>query len=180
MSNSSNPEAQPVSTDAPRKLLNINVGVLGHVDSGKTCLGRSKWMSRSFRRSSSCALASDVRALAVAALSTKLSTAALDKHPQSKERGITLDLGFSAFVTDLPPQLQHSQYTALQVSPSLVWIGRQAWPGIVAIYTCDCVLSHANMGPGNTCGLPWPCYTHTHRHRWSPDHRHDAAGDRHH
>lgn len=35
--------------------------------------------------------------LPVAALSTTLSTAALDKHPQSKERGITLDLGFSAF-----------------------------------------------------------------------------------
>ena len=34
---------------------------------------------------------------AVAALSTALSTAALDKHPQSKERGITLDLGFSSF-----------------------------------------------------------------------------------
>ena len=36
-------------------------------------------------------------ALPVAALSTTLSTAALDKHPQSKERGITLDLGFSCF-----------------------------------------------------------------------------------
>lgn len=36
-------------------------------------------------------------AAAVAALSTTLSTAALDKHPQSKERGITLDLGFSSF-----------------------------------------------------------------------------------
>jgi len=34
---------------------------------------------------------------AVAALSTTLSTAALDKHPQSRERGITLDLGFSSF-----------------------------------------------------------------------------------
>lgn len=33
----------------------------------------------------------------MAALSTTLSTAALDKHPQSKERGITLDLGFSSF-----------------------------------------------------------------------------------
>eukprot|EP00890_Picochlorum_soloecismus_P000580 jgi/Picsp_1/1522/NSC_05000-R1_selenocysteine-specific elongation factor len=50
---------------------NINVGVLGHVDSGKTRL--------------------------VAALSTTLSTAAQDKNPQSKERGITLDLGFSSF-----------------------------------------------------------------------------------
>lgn len=53
-------------------LLNVNVGVLGHVDSGKTSLVR--------------------------ALSTQLSTAALDKHPQSQQRGITLDLGFSSFV----------------------------------------------------------------------------------
>jgi hypothetical protein len=30
-------------------------------------------------------------------MSSVLSTAALDKHPQSKERGITLDLGFSSF-----------------------------------------------------------------------------------
>lgn len=48
------------------RMLNINCGVLGHVDSGKTSL--------------------------VKALSTHLSTASLDKHPQSRERGITLDL----------------------------------------------------------------------------------------
>lgn len=53
------------------RIFNVNVGVLGHVDSGKTAL--------------------------VAALSDVLSTAALDKSPASKERGITLDLGFSAF-----------------------------------------------------------------------------------
>ena len=43
----------------PRRLalLNVNIGLLGHVDSGKTSLAR--------------------------ALSTELSTAALDKHPQS-------------------------------------------------------------------------------------------------
>lgn len=57
------------------RVANVNVGVLGHVDSGKTSLVR--------------------------ALSTQLSTAALDKHPQSQERGITLDLGFSSF--RLPP-----------------------------------------------------------------------------
>lgn len=51
--------------------MNINVGVVGHVDSGKTSLVR--------------------------ALSTHLSTAALDKDPQSQQRGITLDLGFSSF-----------------------------------------------------------------------------------
>ena len=50
---------------------NVNVGVLGHVDSGKTALAR--------------------------ALSTRAATAALDKSPQSAARGITLDLGFSAF-----------------------------------------------------------------------------------
>lgn len=53
-----------------RRMRNVNVGVLGHVDSGKTSLVRT--------------------------LSQLLSTASLDKHPQSRERGITLDLGFSA------------------------------------------------------------------------------------
>jgi selenocysteine-specific elongation factor len=51
------------------KILNVNVGVLGHVDSGKTSL--------------------------VKTLSTMLSTAALDKSKESRERGMTLDLGFS-------------------------------------------------------------------------------------
>uniref|UniRef100_M4BU65 Elongation factor Tu, chloroplastic n=1 Tax=Hyaloperonospora arabidopsidis (strain Emoy2) TaxID=559515 RepID=M4BU65_HYAAE len=55
--------------------VNVNVGVLGHVDSGKTSLVR--------------------------ALSTHLSTAALDKSPQSQRRGITLDLGFSSFRLDI-------------------------------------------------------------------------------
>uniref|UniRef100_A0AAV1UEI1 Elongation factor Tu, chloroplastic n=1 Tax=Peronospora matthiolae TaxID=2874970 RepID=A0AAV1UEI1_9STRA len=55
--------------------VNVNVGVLGHVDSGKTSLVR--------------------------ALSTHLSTAALDKSPQSQRRGITLDLGFSSFRLDV-------------------------------------------------------------------------------
>lgn len=45
--------------------------MLGHVDSGKTSLAKI--------------------------LSSVSSTAAFDKNPQSKERGITLDLGFSSF-----------------------------------------------------------------------------------
>ncbi|KAJ1639557.1 P-loop containing nucleoside triphosphate hydrolase protein [Pavlovales sp. CCMP2436] len=64
---------------AKPKILNVNVGVLGHVDSGKTSLAR--------------------------ALSTMSSTASFDRHPQSKERGMTLDLGFSAFMAELPEQL---------------------------------------------------------------------------
>ena len=87
------------STEAashPPKLLNINVGILGHVDSGKTSL--------------------------VKAMSTNLSTAALDKNPQSQARGITLDLGFSSFNLDMPPHLtealrqrgQVDTYDALQ------------------------------------------------------------------
>ena len=47
---------------------------------------------------------------AVAALSTTLSTAALDKHPQSKARGITLDLGFSSFVVPMPNEYRNSYY----------------------------------------------------------------------
>ena len=64
----------------PTRILNINIGVLGHIDSGKTSLCR--------------------------ALSTVTSTASLDKSPQSKERGITLDLGFSAFVVAIPDWLR--------------------------------------------------------------------------
>lgn len=56
------------------KIRNVNVGVLGHVDAGKTSL--------------------------CVALSNIASTASFDKNPQSKERGITLDLGFSALQID--------------------------------------------------------------------------------
>ncbi|XP_060600172.1 selenocysteine-specific elongation factor-like [Ruditapes philippinarum] len=62
-------------------MFNFNVGVLGHVDSGKTSLSK--------------------------ALSTTASTASFDKNPQSKERGITLDLGFSSFQVDLPTHLSN-------------------------------------------------------------------------
>jgi len=53
-------------------LVPIHVGLVGHIDHGKTQLAR--------------------------ALSQKVSTAGLDKHPQSQERGITIDLGFTMFV----------------------------------------------------------------------------------
>ncbi|XP_058834056.1 selenocysteine-specific elongation factor [Topomyia yanbarensis] len=61
-------------------MLNLNVGLLGHVDSGKTTLAK--------------------------ALSAIASTASFDKNPQSQQRGITLDLGFSALQTDLPNEFQ--------------------------------------------------------------------------
>ena len=38
-------------------------------------------------------------------MSAVLSTASLDKNPQSRARGITLDLGFSAFLSDVPSHL---------------------------------------------------------------------------
>ena len=68
------------------------MGVLGHVDSGKTSLTR--------------------------ALSTVASTASMDKSPQSKERGITLDLGFSSFVMDVPAHLvaQGSEHEQMQIT----------------------------------------------------------------
>ena len=49
------------------------------------------------------------------AVSTVASTAAFDKNPQSKERGITLDLGFSSFcstsgdhIKEIYPQTQYT------------------------------------------------------------------------
>lgn len=45
------------------------------------------------------------------------STASFDKHPQSKERGITLDLGFSAFTAELPEHIKEAaggEYDQLQ------------------------------------------------------------------
>ena len=76
----------------PEQVLNVNIGVLGHVDSGKTSL--------------------------VKALSTLLSTAALDKSKQSRQRGMTLDLGFSCFFLDTPPHLakDHPGKTKLQMT----------------------------------------------------------------
>jgi selenocysteine-specific elongation factor len=68
-----------IDLETKEVVININIGVLGHVNSGKTSLVR--------------------------ALSKTLSTACLDKNPQSKERGMTLDLGFSSFATQAPPVL---------------------------------------------------------------------------
>ena len=65
-----------------KAVLNLNVGILGHVDSGKTSLAK--------------------------ALSTTASTASFDKNPQSQERGITIDLGFSALVVDMPEHMKKS------------------------------------------------------------------------
>lgn len=67
------------STLSPESVINLNVGILGHVDSGKTSLAKS--------------------------LSVIAGTAAFDKNPQSQERGITIDLGFSAVLVDIPTRL---------------------------------------------------------------------------
>ncbi|XP_055607597.1 selenocysteine-specific elongation factor [Uranotaenia lowii] len=66
-------------------MLNINVGIVGHVDSGKTTLAK--------------------------ALSGVASTAAFDKNPQSQQRGITLDLGFSGLQVNLPDHLRSQLVT---------------------------------------------------------------------
>ena len=64
------------------------MGVLGHVDSGKTSICR--------------------------VLTEVASTASLDKSPQSKQRGITLDLGFSSFLTRVPVHLENIKEKYLQ------------------------------------------------------------------
>ena len=55
-------------------LVPVHVGLMGHIDHGKTALAT--------------------------ALSEKVSTAGLDKHPQAQQRGITIDLGFTMFTLD--------------------------------------------------------------------------------
>ncbi|XP_039256766.2 selenocysteine-specific elongation factor-like [Styela clava] len=68
--------------------LNFNIGMLGHVDSGKTSLSKS--------------------------MSSVASTAAFDKNPQSKQRGITLDLGFSSFTVPAPDHIVNESITHVQ------------------------------------------------------------------
>lgn len=52
----------------------VHVGLYGHIDSGKTAVA--------------------------SVLSEIISTAGIDAHPQSKERGITIDLGFTSFILE--------------------------------------------------------------------------------
>jgi selenocysteine-specific elongation factor len=63
--------AQDFALPKTTGLIPVHVGLFGHVDHGKTMLARR--------------------------LTEKASTAALDKAPDSVRRGMTLDMGFSAF-----------------------------------------------------------------------------------
>jgi selenocysteine-specific elongation factor len=55
-----------------KKKIPIHIGLFGHIDCGKTAIAEI--------------------------LSEVISTAGIDAHPQSKERGITIDLGFTSFI----------------------------------------------------------------------------------
>lgn len=87
------------------KVLNFNVGVLGHIDSGKTSLGEQIYVCKGYEASTMIQL---LCVFPAKALSTVASTASFDKNPQSKERGITLDLGFSSFSIPIPSHLSGS------------------------------------------------------------------------
>ena len=69
-------------------MLNINLGLFGHVDSGKTSIAKS--------------------------ISSLSSTACFDKHMHSQERGITIDLGFSALIKDSPLHIASQGYSSIQ------------------------------------------------------------------
>ncbi|MFX0080296.1 MAG: GTP-binding protein [Candidatus Hodarchaeota archaeon] len=56
------------------KKIPVHIGLFGHIDSGKTAIAK--------------------------VLSEIISTAGIDAHPQSKERGITIDIGFTSFVLE--------------------------------------------------------------------------------
>jgi selenocysteine-specific elongation factor len=63
-----------VPREVPAGGVTVHVGLFGHIDHGKTKLA--------------------------ACLTEKPSTAALDKHPEAQKRGMTIDMGFSAFHLD--------------------------------------------------------------------------------
>lgn len=63
-----------ISTYDIKNKISVNVGLFGHIDSGKTAIAE--------------------------VLSEMISTAGIDAHPQSKERGITIDMGFTSLILD--------------------------------------------------------------------------------
>jgi selenocysteine-specific elongation factor len=71
--------AHEIDTLDPTLVFNVNIGIMGHIDSGKTSVCR--------------------------VISKITSTASLDKNPQSQERGITIDIGFSSFSVELSSSL---------------------------------------------------------------------------
>lgn len=94
-------------------ILNENIGVLGHVDSGKTSLGiENCWSTIYF-----CVTfffffwhTHNVLSTTAKRLSEIASTACFDKAPQSQQRGMTLDLGFSAFFAAIPDHWKGMMY----------------------------------------------------------------------
>lgn len=67
------PNQKPVVENIT-KYNSVLLGLVGHVDSGKTAIARM--------------------------ISEIISTSGLDAHPQSKKRGITIDLGFTSLILD--------------------------------------------------------------------------------
>ncbi len=92
------------------RVLNINVGVLGMFNDYYVCLSLSSLYSLNLVYLFLVPGHVDSgKTSLVKTLSTLLSTAALDKSSQSRQRGITLDLGFSAFfLDDVPAQIKQS------------------------------------------------------------------------
>ena len=84
-----------------RRSLNFNVGILGHIDSGKTSLG----MLCKHLQHCTCTASVFPPVSAAKALSSVASTASFDKNPQSRERGITLDLGKNPLSLPSVPKL---------------------------------------------------------------------------
>ncbi|KAI9208924.1 eukaryotic elongation factor, selenocysteine-tRNA-specific [Polychytrium aggregatum] len=98
----SKPASEPPHTGRagmPATACNINIGLLGHVDAGKTALAYALTFGTYCGQPS---------------LAPVTSTAAFDKHPESKARGITLDLGFSAF--QVPKELVSPEFEAAGIS----------------------------------------------------------------
>ncbi len=101
-----------INAVSKRRILNINVGIMGHVDSGKTSLARA--LSTTISTAALVGFIATQRRPSLLPKPTTNHQGMQDKNPQSQERGITLDLGFSSFIVPLPEHLKDAPYDDLQ------------------------------------------------------------------
>ena len=158
-SSSSSSSLSNTNPPTAEQVLNVNVGVLGHVDSGKTSL--------------------------VKTLSTLLSTAALDKSKQSRQRGTCSKFPKSQIPkTNLTASALRRSCLMICVLSFLVFVYETLRYDVGSGFfvflfgtakTFAGIVSPKIQTPNDTGGLSWPRLVDPYHYRWRPNHRHGLA-----